>query len=473
MGLSRRTFVATSAVALAASRPLYAKTEADVIIIGAGLSGLYAARLLADEGAKVVVVEGRNRIGGRLESYRHLEGSPEAGGDSILGGYGRVRDLADQLGLTVVNHRPRGRLSQTEIVLGGSIIPREEWAAHPLNHMPANAKTSFPGRRFFESVVAANNPLEAFESWADPESKKYDRSVHAFLQEQGWSEETINLNYNTNIGRGTSAHDCSVLTWFFRIGWDKVQTDIENVALKVVGGNQSIPETIAAQLPGDVHLNKPVAAIHQDATGVDVICEDGTTFRGKRVINSTPLPPLRWVNFDPLLPAEKAAAIKMLPSMKINKVFLTATEPFWDDDGFGPGMWTDTPMGQVAVLRQLENSTAVTGLIARSRGIMAEKLDTLGSEAAQALVIAEYEKLRPAAKGKLKAVGYKSWAKDRFAGGTWMEWHPGQVHMFQPHLASSAGRIHFCGEHTAQSNRGMEAAAESAERCAFEVLDML
>lgn len=472
MTLARRTFLATSA-ALAASKPLHARTETDVIVIGAGLSGLYAARLLADEGAKVVVVEGRNRIGGRLESYRHLEGAPEAGGDSILGGYGRVRDLADQLGLTVVNHRPRGRLSQTEIALGGSVIPRDQWAAHPLNHMPADAKDAFPGRRFFESVVAANNPLDSFEDWADPASQKYDRSVHAFLREQGWSAETINLNYNTNIGRGTSAHDCSVLTWFFRIGWDKVQTEIENVALKVVGGNQSIPETIAAQLPGDVHLKKAVAAIHQDATGVDVICEDGTTFRGKRVINSTPLPPLRWVNFDPLLPAQKAAAINVLPSMKINKIFLTAKEPFWDDDGFGPGMWTDTALGQVAVLRQLENSTAITGLISRSRGYVAEKLDTLGPEAAQALVISEYEKLRPAAKGKLKAVGYKSWAKDRFAGGTWMEWHPGQVHAYQPHLASAAGRIHFCGEHTAQSNRGMEAAAESAERCAFEVLDVL
>lgn len=472
MKLSRRTFVAASA-ALVASRPLHAKTEADVIVIGAGLSGLYAARLLADEGVKVVMVEGRGRLGGRLESYRHLEGAPEAGGDSILGGYGRVRDLADQLGLTVLNHRPRGRLSQTEIALGGSVIPRDQWPDHPLNYMPTESKAAFPGRRFFESVVAANNPLEAFESWADPESKKYDRSVHAFLREQGWSPDTINLNYNTNIGRGTSAHDCSILTWFFRIGWDKVQTDIENVALKVVGGNQTIPERIAAELPGDVHLNKVVSAIHQDAAGVNVICEDGSTFRAKRVINSTPLPPLRWVNFDPLLPAEKAAAINMLPSMKINKVFLTAPEPFWDDDGFGPGMWTDTPMGQAAVLRQLENSTAVTGLICRSRGIMAEKLDALGPKAAQALVISEYEKLRPAAKGKLKAVGYKSWAKDRFAGGTWMEWHPGQVHQFQPHLASAAGRIHFCGEHTAQSNRGMEAAAESAERCAFEVLDVL
>lgn len=472
MKLARRTFLATSA-ALAASRPLHAATEADVIVIGAGLSGLYAARLLADEGVKVAVVEGRDRVGGRLESFRHLEGAPEAGGDSILGGYGRVRDLADQLGLTVINHRPRARLSSTEIALGGSVIPRDQWPDHPLNHMPDNAKAAFPGRRFFESVVAANSPLDTFESWTDPSSKQYDRSVHAFLKEQGWSEQTINLNYNTNIGRGTSAHDCSILTWFFRIGWDQVQTDIENVALKVVGGNQSIPEQMAAQLPGDVHLGKAVAAIHQDATGVTVICEDGAKFRAKRVINSTPLPPLRWVDFDPLLPPEQAAAIQLLPSMKINKIFLTATEPFWDDDGFGPGMWTDTAVGQAGVLRQKPDSTEITGIISRARGFMAEKLDALGADAAQALVVSEYEKLRPAAKGKLKAVGYKSWAMDRFAGGTWMEWHPGQVHRFQPVLAQPAGRIHFCGEHTAQSNRGMEAAAESAERCAFEVLDVL
>jgi monoamine oxidase len=85
MTLARRTFLASSA-SLAAPKTLHAKTEADVIVIGAGLSGLYAARLLADEGAKVVVDEGRNRVGGRLESYRHLEGAPEAGGDSILGG---------------------------------------------------------------------------------------------------------------------------------------------------------------------------------------------------------------------------------------------------------------------------------------------------------------------------------------------------------------------------------------------------
>ncbi len=475
MVLARREFIGSLAAAgvVTRHRPARAQTDADVIVIGAGLSGLYAARLLAEQGVRVTVLEGRKRIGGRIESYNHLEGSPEAGGDSILGGYGRMRDMADQLGLRLVDHRARGRLSQTEIALGGSVIPRDAWPSHPLNHMPEDAKNAFPGRRFFESVVEANNPLAAFEDWTDPESEKYDSSVYAFLRGLGWSDQTIQQNYETNIGRGTSAHDCSILTWFFRIGWDKVQTEIENVALKAVGGNQRIPERMAAELPGDVHLGKAVSGLRQTASGVEVHCEDGSKFNATRVINSTPLPPLRWVRFDPLLPPRKAAAIDLLPAMMINKTFIVAEQPFWDDDGFGPGMWTDTAAGQIGVLRQNAESTEVTGLIARSRGNVAARLDSLGPEAAQAMVVSEYEKLRPAAKGKIRAAGYKSWAMDRFAGGTWMEWEPGQVHRFQPVLAQSAGRIHFCGEHTATSNRGMEGAMESGERCAFEVLDVL
>ena len=472
---SRRSLLRASvgSAALTVARPIHAATVADVVVVGAGISGLYAAKLLADEGVKVTVVEGRDRVGGRLQSVRHLDGNPEAGGDSILGGYGRVRNLADEYGLTVIDHAPHGGLSRTEIAIGGGVIPRDQWPAHPLNHMPADAKSAFPGRRFFESIVAANSPLESFEEWAEPHTRPYDRSVHSFLADLGWSEETIHQNYNINIGRGTSSHDCSVLTWFFRVGWDKLQEDIENVRLKIKGGNQSLPEAMAASFAGDIHLNKAVFAMRQDRSGVDVICEDGSTFRAKRVVNSTPLPPLRLVKFDPLLPPEQAAAIKLLPSMKINKIFLQAKEPFWDDDGFGPGMWTDTPAGQIGVLRQLENSDAITGLIARARGFMAKRLDQLGPEAAKALVVKSYEDLRPAARGKLEAVAYKSWTMDRFAGGTWMEWMPGQVHRFQPQLAKPAGRIHFCGEHTGQSNRGMEAAAESAERCAFEVLDVV
>jgi monoamine oxidase len=78
--------------------------------------------------------------------------------------------------------------------------------------------------------------------------------------------------------------------------------------------------------------------------------------------------------------------------------------------------------------------------------------------------------LRPASAGQLEPVAYKSWQTDPWAGGTWSVWSPGQPQAFLPALAEAEGRLHFCGEHTALSNRGMEGAMESGERAALEVL---
>jgi len=472
--LNRRKFIySVASGSLVKINSLKAQTQADVIVIGGGLSGLYAANILSEEGARVVVIEGRERLGGRLESLRNLEGNPEAGGDSILGGYGRVRDLAKRFDLELIDHALRRGLSSTEIALEGKIIPLLDWPDHKLNYMPSGYKESFPGRKFFEKIVSENNPLDSFEEWAEPSSKKYDLSVYEFLKNLGWRDETINQNYEINIGRGTSAHTCSMLSWYFRVGWDKLQRDIEDVAFKIKGGNQLLPESMASKLPGDIILGKTVEAIHQDQSGVDVRCHDGSWFRGKRVINSTPLVPLKWVNFDPHLPPEKSAAINLLPMMMINKVFIIPKSEFWKEDGYGIGMWTDSELGHVTALRQLQDNSKVTGLICRVRGKMAKKLDMLGQKEASSLIISEFEKLRPSSKGKIEVVGYKSWSMDRFSGGTWSEWQPNQVHKYQPVLSTPFNRIHFCGEHTAQSNRGMEGAAESAERCAFEVLDLL
>ena len=92
--INRRGFslsLLSSALVGARSSKFY--KDLDVLVIGAGLSGLYAAEILSKEGLKVAVIEGNNRLGGRIQSLRHLQGNPEAGGDSILGGYGRVRNL--------------------------------------------------------------------------------------------------------------------------------------------------------------------------------------------------------------------------------------------------------------------------------------------------------------------------------------------------------------------------------------------
>jgi monoamine oxidase len=157
----------------------------------------------------------------------------------------------------------------------------------------------------------------------------------------------------------------------------------------------------------------------------------------------------------------------------MTKIIVVPTRPFWEQDGFDPGMWTDSAAGIVRPLRQGDDENEVTSLMAWARGFMAQRLDTMGAEAAQQLVISEIERIRPAAKGLLKPAGFKSWQLDPYALGTWTNWAPGQIHDFVADLALPHGRVHFCGEHTAMSNRGMEGAMESGERAALEVVARL
>lgn len=452
----------------------------DVLVIGAGLSGLNAALLVKAQGFKVAVLEGRRRVGGRVHSLRGVEGNPELGGDSILGGYGRMQDTARRLGIRLVDHAghrdlsPDARVDPTsvELALGGEIISRAAWPNHPRNAMPDGAKDRFPGRAFFQAVIDRHNPLKSFEDWTDAASAQFDGTTDAFLKNLGWSDATIDLNYNINVQYGMSARDVSILMWFYTQAWFKLQSEMARVAYKAEGGNESIPEAMAAAV-GDVHLGERVTGIQQTAGAVSVTCSSGRVMRAKRVICSMPLPAMAAVRFDPALPVAKLRALQSVPVMRITKVVLVPKKPFWKEDGLSPAMWTDCDVGEIRALREGSDPDRVNCLMAWGRGPLAEQLDTLGEAGAIARVVAEYERLRPAAKGQLIGVGYKSWQSDPFAGGDWVVWRPGQIHEYLLPLKEPSGRLHFCGEHTAIANRGMEGAMESGERAALEAMALL
>ena len=88
--LSRRTLIKALGATplLAASGPVRALNKSDVIVVGAGLSGLNAALILESAGLKVTVLEGRDRIGGRVQSLRNIPGNPEVGGTAFAPGKG-------------------------------------------------------------------------------------------------------------------------------------------------------------------------------------------------------------------------------------------------------------------------------------------------------------------------------------------------------------------------------------------------
>jgi len=477
-GVDRRTLIkaiGAATMAAAAPRVLRAQNKTDVIVIGAGLSGLASALLLQDAGINVQVIEGRNRIGGRVESLRNIPGNPEVGGTAFGPGYARLVDAANKYGTELIDITPMTPyFFERQLVLGDEYISKDDWPTHPKNPFPEQAKEIMPWA-FIPMSVARANPLKTSDAWRAPENAKYDISFNEFLQRSGMSPESIALAYDTSPSWGSSSHDVSALmplsAYFFSDMQRKLAAGSKISGYTAKGGNQAIPEGMAGALENEVHLNRQVIGIRSDNGGAEVHCADGTAYKADRVICSLPCSVLKRVKIDPMLSGVQARAVNTLMSQVINQLHMIPKKPFWEDDGMTPNMFTDSLAGMVLGEHKGDNPADVTSLTCWIRGHHAEWLDQIPEQDAIAAVVADIERLRPAAKGQLEVGGYKSWYRDPFASGDWAVWQPGQVSALSAHVATPHERIHFCGEHTAVSNRGMEGALESGERVAFEVLN--
>jgi monoamine oxidase len=478
MTLNRREFLLRSAVTAGLTvlprQPAWAATEsADVIVVGAGFAGLQAALGLEYAGTTVIVLEARNRVGGRILTFGEVPGEPEAGGQSIGSGYGRVVGAAAIAGVTLEDQLPQAqRQPDVTLVLAGKPIPKADWPGSPRNPFPAGQREIMPWQ-YAAMAMARGNPLKSADGWFATDKAALDVSMHEFLRAQGATEETIALAYDTNTSYGTSARDVSALMMGFVEAFQRAQRSVKPAVFKAKGGNRQIPDGMAKRLKGGVRLGQAVTAIASDAAGVTVHTRDGGRYRGKAAICALPFAALRRVRFDPPLAGAQAEAVKTLPAQMVTQIALVPAQPFWGEDGLSPAMWTDTLAGRVFAIPRSPSDDEVVSLLVTAYGKKSAQLDRLGRDGAGRFVTAEVERMRPAAKGRLRVAAQHSWTTDPWAGGAWAYFAPGTVTKFMPSMLQPHGRVHFCGEQTAIHTRGMEGATESGERAGREVMARL
>ena len=481
--LSRRTLVkGISALPVAAALGtsfapgvVRAENRSKVIVIGAGLSGLNAALLLEEQGVDVQVLEGRQRVGGRVLSHRDVPGNPESGGTTFGAGYARLMDACKKFNVGTIDVTPIVPFfNDRELVLDGQLIPKDQWATHPRNPFPAAFRQSTPWA-YLNPLIGRNNPLKNADAWLDPANAKYDVSLHQWLVSLGVSEEVIELCWNTNPNYGTTAHDVSAMMVLFGTTFAMMQQQLggKTFGYTAVGGNQSIPEAMAKGLKKPVRFGANVVGIRSTGSGSEVQCADGTVFKADYVICSLPMSVLRRVHVDPLVTGTKGLAINTLASQPVNMLHLVVKKPFWLDDGRNPNIFSNGLAGMVVAERKGRTPQDITSLTIWVRGRNATWMDTQEPKDAIAAIMADFYSVRPAARGKVEPKAYHSWYRDPFSAGDWAVWAPGQVTAFARDVGKPHGRIHFCGEHTAVSNRGMEGAMESGERVAFEILGLV
>ncbi len=480
--IDRRAFLAgATSLAAAQTIPVYAAKGGgtpqlwDSVVIGAGLAGLNAAQILQSQGQKVLVVEASDRVGGRLRTGRLGDFQAELGGSEVGTLYGRVRDALDRhkIGLVAVGPKPTPYI----LNIDGVNIRPEDWASAAQNQTIGAERKILPfllqNRLFFDWI-----PFEETSKWLEPEAMQYDVSAAQFMRAKGVSEAAIRLaeiDLNGPSLAGVSA--LSIFRDLIRAKMEgfndptKPQYGVNDAQRRsfIAGGSDALPKAMAAALNTPVRLNQPVVAIDQTETEVETRLSDGTRLRSRVVVMAAPFSAVRNIRFLPALPIAQQDAVQGAVYSATTQFHFRIVKPFWDIDGLPPSIWSNAMLERAFVI---SNGHGPHGsLVIWINGDGATRLDTMPIETQRDYLLAELGRIRPSTQGALEFMFGYSWTANPYVRGNKHCFGPGQVRRFANEMGKPHGRVHFAGEHLRKLEHGMEAAMETSEAAAFEILD--
>jgi monoamine oxidase len=432
-----------------------------VLVGGAGLAGLAAARDLVAAGAQVTVVDARDRVGCRVWTIRDgfaERQHAEAGGDMIDDGQSEIRALAGELGLKM-----------TRILRGSFGYVRDTPSGRPrIVHRMAGRGWDLLDERLQPAI----KPYKLGERrWDTPiASRIARRSVAAWLDEANADEE---LRTTATGLRGFFLADPDELSLIALV--DQFSEDDQPAPgpmYRIEGGNDTLATAMAAPLGARLHLNTEVVAITHRGSTVRVAVKSGqqqSHITCDYVVLTMPASVLRRIPFTPSLPAQQHDAIARLKYGRATRTLLQFSNRFWRAPGrpraFGSALpfgalWegNEEQRGRPGILSLLAGggaSDATQAIVAKDgpSGLM-NALEWLGSKRAQLLASRQIV-----------------WEHDPWARGGYAFFDPEFDPALRAWLARPFGRMFFAGEHTSVRWQGyMNGAVESGRRAAAEVI---
>ena len=439
------------------------KIKRSVVVIGAGLSGLVAALELQKMGVRVQVIECNDRSGGRIHSMDHFGRNIEAGGTYIGANYKMIIEFAknNNIDLIDVSHM-LSFFKEQDLVLDNEIITQKDWPSSKKNIFPEKFRNIMPWS-LYRVLTKQYNPLNSAGEWLDTKNLIYDIPFEQWLKDKGFSEDQIKLVYGINVSYGLDAKDVSTLLLLYRAAFSSDQKMIDDkvIGYTALNGVSTFTDIMSSQLEKEIHFNKNVLSINSGRNEISIFCEDGSQYVANHVICSIPLSVLKEILFIPDLPPKQYEAIKNIPYQPMTQIYFRHKSKFWELDEYNPSFFSNSLVGMFSATRSRDNPKEISSFTSWIFGKNAEVIDRLPKNEAAELITKTIENIRPASKGQLEFIDLISWGNERFSKGAWAYYRPGQIRNYANILGNSHNNIHFCGEHLAKENRGMEGAMES------------
>jgi len=410
----------------------------DVAIVGGGLAGLRCADVLVAGGATVVVLEARDRVGGRVFSHHFSDGQTcERGAEFIDSNHAEVLALASRLGLTLTSRTADLDPAETLIDAGGRAVP-----------MSMHASIEPDMAKWERAVEALDDDVACEQGTLADLMRSLDLSVLSRLvigrhirTEYMLPPEEISQRFAGGLARlqGAGRRECH----------------------RVVGGNDQLATGLASLLGDRVRLSTAVESINAD-TGT-ITLATGEVIEAPTIVAAVPLPVLSRIWSD--MPLELGAVGYGVGG----KISVQFDRRIWQDYGRNGEVLSDRSWGH------LWETTDDQG---GDRGVLTSLLSSHDGAAFAALpeapdrVVAEIDRLFPGAKGLAGERVHTDWTNDPYSLGAYACYGPGQMAAAAPFLHAAhgrSGRLLLAGEHTDEFAGFMEGALRSGVRVAAAI----